>query len=889
MAVTHLANMPRYRIFGALATLNFALKKNCLSMKTDRITFIGSSSHKAARAANKGECLRTVNLRKNNGSLQPVPIPHIHCVLSGSQRTLVYVHTCNDSQHLITTEGIALFHELDIDGNNSASINKQLAIIDDDIAEINSLGNTLIVATPSKIHYFLYHDGSYKYLDNKPPLPTVRLTCSKAQGSFFKADEISMDGKVEKLSEQTITDFSTRLLGTYFKTRNAVHKQNQFALPILARYALRMYDGSYIMPSAPILLGNYTLDLMYNTHYLRSTYDEDSDTTTIESFDIALESYKVQYNFESFDLEDWKDIITHIDIFVSSELSIVEDRNIDNYSYEVYNDTIYAFGYNFPAIDIEELQNNVRNESLYYLYHSIELNNSDTPITLNSPVIIDSNINPSTLIYRPRMEADSESFKQIGAHTSYVYNHRLHLANIHNKYYEGYPPAIFAHTYNSDNDSAVAYTRTLINLNNKGIKEVIATSNIPNFDYKISPTLSFPDSNATSMEIFIRHSGMEYHKSFRLTAASNENRASYINDNLADIDVRSWDCISLTHNDEAEAIPSPSSFTIHDPNLMIVSEANNPFLFTAGLSYNISTGRILGMAATTTALSQGQYGEFPLYVFTDEGIWGMQVGNGEVCYARQTPINNEQLDSNIMLTPTEDAIIYRSGNKLSMISGSHTRELLPLKEFNNTNFDKQLSSFLPLDASQATTDATPLSTFFTNDTVMCYRQKENELIFCNANYPYCIVLHLPTGHIYRLEYKLRNIVNSYNTLLAQGSNNAIFNLNKESSTTTYVSLITHPIQPAHDIYTRLRQVMWRMQGSNALITITIIAAHEPEGNYRIISSFTYSGEISGHLPVKLLTPPYKYYRFIISGNISPDFHIDCADIAFMPVDNNKLR
>lgn len=858
-------------------------------MKNDRIKFIGSSSHKAARSAGKGECMRTVNLRNNNGSMQPVPSPQVHCALTSLQRTLVYVHVCNDTRHIITTEGVALIHELDIVNNASSSVNRQLAIIDEDIAEINALGNTLIVTTASKIHYFLYHNGAYRYLDNKPPLPIVRLSWAYDQGSFYEVEEYAMSGKVTKLSEEAIKEYSTRLLGTFYKTRDAVHRQDRFALPILARYALRMYDGSYIMPSAPILLGNFSLNMFYDTHYLRTEYDEESDTSTIESFYLSLEGYKVQYNFESLNLGEWKDIITHIDIFVSNELSIIEDRDIDDYTYEFDEGNTYAFGYKYPTINMEELQSNVNNESVFYLLHSIELNNSDKPITLNNTVTIDHNFNPTNLIYRQRLEADTESFKQIGAKTSYVYNHRLHLANIYNRYYEGYPPALFAHTYNSDNDAALAYTRTLINLNNQGIKEVIAVSSIPNFNYKIAPTISFPDSSATTMDIYIRHSSMEYHKSFPLTAVANENRASYVNDGLLDIDVRSWDASSLTHDDSAGAVPSPSSFTLHDANRMIVSEAGNPFLFPSGLTYTISTGEILGMAATTAALSQGQYGEFPLYVFTNEGIWSMQVGNGEVCYARHTPINNEQLDSNIMLTPTEDAIIYRSGDRLSVISGSSTRELLSLKEFDLSNFNNQLPSLLPPEASEATLDDTPLATFFTNNTVMGYRQKEKELIFCTPNYPYCVVLHLPTGHLYRLEYKFRNIINGNNTLLAQGSNNAIFNLNEESSSTTYITLVTHPIQLVPDTYTRLRQVMWRMQGRNAVITITIVAAHEPEGNYRIISSFTYSGEICGHLPIKLLTPPYKYYRLIISGRVSPNFYLDCADIAFMPVDNSKLR
>ena len=39
------------------------------------------------------------------------------------------------------------------------------------------------------------------------------------------------------------------------------------------------------------------------------------------------------------------------------------------------------------------------------------------------------------------------------------------------------------------------------------------------------------------------------------------------------------------------------------------------------------------MATATTALSTGQFGQFPLYVFTGEGVFALSVGTGDIAYA----------------------------------------------------------------------------------------------------------------------------------------------------------------------------------------------------------------------------------------------------------------
>lgn len=127
-------------------------------------------------------------------------------------------------------------------------------------------------------------------------------------------------------------------------------------------------------------------------------------------------------------------------------------------------------------------------------------------------------------------------------------------------------------------------------------------------------------------------------------------------------------------------------------------------------------------------------------------------------------------------------------------------------------------------------------------------------------------------------------------MLVQHKNGVIYNLNEERPGNSPITLITRPfsgLQP--DTYIRINQLYLRMYCSWAILTFAIAAAHDADGEYKIVHSFNYQGKIDGYLPIRLTIPPFKSYRLIMTGVVSKDFYLDCADIAYNTINNNKLR
>lgn len=117
---------------------------------------------------------------------------------------------------------------------------------------------------------------------------------------------------------------------------------------------------------------------------------------------------------------------------------------------------------------------------------------------------------------------------------------------------------------------------------------------------------------------------------------------------------------------EAPAVDT-DAYEILNSNIY-TSGVNNPFVFEASGDNTVGTGKILDIIANTEAVSQGQFGQYPLMVFTDEGIYGMSV-NSEGLYSATYPISREVCLDNSPLVPTDKLVYFVSKKGLMAASG----------------------------------------------------------------------------------------------------------------------------------------------------------------------------------------------------------------------------
>ena len=105
-------------------------------------------------------------------------------------------------------------------------------------------------------------------------------------------------------------------------------------------------------------------------------------------------------------------------------------------------------------------------------------------------------------------------------------------------------------------------------------------------------------------------------------------------------------------------------------NMVKVSSVANPFHFSEVNQVTLPSGKISGLSTTAKALSQGQFGAFPLYCFSDNGIWALEVSS-EGTYSAKQPVSRAVCTNPDSITQTEGSVLFVTKRGLMSIEGSN--------------------------------------------------------------------------------------------------------------------------------------------------------------------------------------------------------------------------
>lgn len=111
------------------------------------------------------------------------------------------------------------------------------------------------------------------------------------------------------------------------------------------------------------------------------------------------------------------------------------------------------------------------------------------------------------------------------------------------------------------------------------------------------------------------------------------------------------------------------SSTVTYGNMVRVSNVANPFYFNEVNQVTLPTGTISGLSTTAKALSQGQFGAFPLYCFSDNGIWALEVSDTGTYSAKQ-PVSRAVCTNPESITQTEGSVLFVTKRGLMALDGS---------------------------------------------------------------------------------------------------------------------------------------------------------------------------------------------------------------------------
>jgi hypothetical protein len=889
------------------------------------VKFTGLSHSPSDYEAQDGELGTCLNLINEDGALKPIPKPQAaesFTLPEGASIKLVHkvTHDSNIHSHYIIclADGSWCWTEK---GGDGSLINFDLG--DFKVNAVSAVGNILCFVGASKIIYAYWQDSSYRLMD----LTSIKYSGIGERTTLDKTYDV-----IEPTDYYPLTDKDNESI--WFRDIDATKAQNLFVAKDadlnkkmddesfkymqFGVLALRLYDGSHILVGNPFTITDGSgIDNTVNLYYAESagkltgdkgTFNFSKSTCYAINCAQSLFKYKIKISFD--ELSQYEDIIDGIDIYVSNSIYPYKTNvQLDDVQSKVYFNGIYSKTYNteeYGSIDIKTVYlsaikgGNCFSCFGHWSYPAMtkdELNEEISKLVFyKSTSFSYEDIINGKEKYLKKITQAEESISladsqraSYGAKVAITYNNRLHLAN----------------TVTSSNSSINGNVTTqslkatiITHVKYKYNGQTVESYDVNEVGYPLEPFLGFPSDYVTFFEVYMHQEYSSFYYRFepQIYNKSDIGYSYYISYNsgkLSSIETKDF-TETITQAKFNEVLATAKSFegtTVNSSSLIKVSEAENPLVFPAKNSVQVGSSIISAIAANTRPISEGQFGEAPLYAFTDEGVWVLMTSETGTYEARQpaqrdicsNPDSILQIDDAVLF-PTERGIMMQEGRKTTCIT-----DVLDDYPFDYTQLYKEEHAKQVLATSNISENAVKYVRFreYLQSADMIYDYYGNRIIVFNPSYEYAYVYSLKSHLWGTMESTFSKRVNIYPDSYAINKDNQVVNVyTQEPTADVPYFLCSRPLglsspEVHKTIFSCITRGYFRdadkgkcgmvLYGSNDLFHWFVIKS----------SVHKYLRGMAGS--------PYKYFRIALIGSLSPDESLSGISADFQERWQNKLR
>lgn len=350
--------------------------------------------------------------------------------------------------------------------------------------------------------------------------------------------------------------------------------------------------------------------------------------------------------------------------------------------------------------------------------------------------------------------------------------------------------------------------------------------------YLVFPNmLAYPDSRAVSISFILSNGkGARRLATYKLKA-NYENNAAY------------WCSLeeNLLHHIHVINIGDPTKFTYNEPipvtdgvlreyGKMIVSEITNPLFSNPKHTYLIGSGSSFVIQKAEMAadeLSQTRFGDYPLLLFTTQGIFAMEQGSGDVLYSRTVKVSTDMITGSCDTLSVHGIVFFITVRGVMTLRGRNVDKISePIEHLLD---DKYLSAARLF-----------LATAY------------DEVLLFNPSYTKAYVYKLGEGWSTR-DFPCKP-VGGFDSL----ANGGIFSINGRESKSLgerlLPSFLTRPFMLGSDDYKHIDVFVGYMTAaSDASFSVVIEASNN-------LTTWTRIGNLSKSLRLRHTASSWRYYR-----------------------------
>lgn len=871
-------------------------------MMNEDVTFKGLSSNPSDNACSDGELAAVLNLIPEDGELKPIAPPVVSAdnVDLDDYDCIVYVHKVTHGaeihEHYVIRKGDGSYWWCERATEESADQTLvQFALGDIKVNSVAAVGNILCFVCNSKTIYAYWQNSAYKIIDTSKIRLNYSFHCEEQNTvtvakdvsealvftDYFKkdpSDNLNLLAVKADKANALFTDLDALVNSEMAELGDEWMKYTAFATVVL-----RLYDGSCLCASSIVpLVADKSSKASNSQDYIKITcvIGTVSLPTTIYKYGFSLSTLLRRFSVTlNCDIQEYKDLFDGADVFITASEAFLKttDQIVLNHRltsddfdipYPYYNDT--EFKDKFDAL---------------IFYKTLHFTNDELISTTKKTL--------------KGIQGTEEAFsfsgntgQSVGGDTCLTFNNRLHIGNTRMSAGSAFiclpdnPVPNLASTEEGNYESEAIYK-----LYDTDGNSICFTQNEK---VKYSRTrgdyiLSVPNSRFVRLVRYFRNdlAGTYFKKELQLHPSANYNLSyciswsegtfSTLYTGNMEIDKTEWD------EAYAEAQGESSLSYSYSPSLLKVSEVENPIVFPSANSVSVGSAAIKAMAANTRPITEGQFGDAPLYVFTDEGTWMLMLSSTGTYQTRQ-PVNREICSNVNGILQTDDAILYPTERGIIMQEGRQAKcitEGLDGKQFDFTNFQNEDTA----ERILATQNIIPASLKYVrfrkymDGADMIYDYYDSRIVVFNPHYAYAYVYSLKSGMWGAMDNVFSKRVNTYPESLAVDKGNRIVNVYCNDPTDNVpFFLCTRPVSFGTP---NVHKTMFSL----------IVRGLFQMGNGKCGSVLYGSNDLLHWFPVNtsadrylrgMAGTPYKSFRLALVGALSPyetlsGFSADCKE------------
>ena len=842
-----------------------------------------------------GELATCLNLINEDGALHPIQQP---IIVESSKNITIHQYSSIELVHKVTHNQAIHSHYIIRSSEpqdrerwgwieqDSANDTPTEFLLGDDfhVNTVCAIGNVLCFVGIKTTKYAIWKNGSYLIFGKEDLQFGIEIANTYHQDLTLKveAGDNFYDYFIVESANLNMY-YNTSAIGTrkMFTDLDAIanKKLAELGTEYLKRNvfgvaALRLYDGTYINISNPFVLPSAESNAVSRKiNIYKDPVKPDAPNGKTITSSVGINKYTIEIR-EVGNLQLYEDIVQGVDIFLTNGESFYQ---IDkSYPLASEDGIQWLFLDDMNARDVHDTIGNMP------FYHSIfiPLSEFEHPKVVKRPTQAEENISLADL-----------NRIAFGGTTAITYNNRLHIAGIR----KNIDSSLVRQPYGYKNEE---YLTAIY-----GIPTSNGTYYLNGSIGNWQDIIAVPISDVKEMVVYVKRTSGYQKKRFTLYSPSNFGLSFFVQTLTGGIDdIMGGDWSDITESDwnaikqKADIFAVSNSDDSYQPSLIRVSEAENPLVFPAKNSVQIGSSIVSAMAANTRPISEGQFGDAPLYAFTDEGVWVLMLDEEGTYIARQ-PANRDVCSNPKGILQIDDAVLFPTERGIMMQRGRESECITDVLDgfpfdFNLIYSHSGKDTYYPLsilelqDFEDGEVAYVRFRKYMKNAS-MIYDYYDSRIIVFNPSYDYAYVYSLKSNLWGTMVNAFAKRVNSYPESYAINYAGKIVNV--------YVE------KPSDNIpFFFCTRPLTLNQGDNYKTMFTCIIrgywtceANKYNGQVLFGSNdmkrWFYIGSSIGNSLRNLVGSPYRYFRVAVIGNMNADESISSISTAFQQRWQNKLR